>query len=104
MWVQCVCVCVCVLERWQVHACVYKCKCVRTSVCVCVDACGSVRVLYVCILAPLSTLCGTVSGDADLFLSRLINEEIKVSVSQSRHKDTGGAGGGSDTQLVPLKF
>ena len=47
------------------------------------------HVLYVCILGPLSTLCGTVSGDADLFLSRLINEEIKVSVSQSRHKDTG---------------
>lgn len=61
-----------------------------------------VHVLYVCILVPLSTLCGTVSADADLFLSRLINEEIKVSVSQSRHKDTGR--GGSDTQLVPLKF
>ena len=47
------------------------------------------HVLYVCILPPLFTLCGTVSGDADLFLSRLLNEEIKVSVSQSRHKDTG---------------
>lgn len=70
-----------------------------------------VHVLYVCTLAPLSTLCGAASEDADLFLSRLINEEIKVSVSQSRHKDTGGVGGGgleggggSDTQLVPLKF
>lgn len=31
----------------------------------------------------------------DLFLSRLINEEIKVSVSQSRHKDTGKWGGGN---------
>lgn len=55
------------------------CRCTRERV----------HVLYVCILAPLFTLCGTVSGDSDLFLSRLINEEIKVSVSQSRHKDTG---------------
>lgn len=46
---------------------------------------------------PLSTLCGTVSGDPDLFLSRLINEEIKVSVSQSRDKDTGTLEGGDQT-------
>lgn len=36
-----------------------------------------------------SRSCGRASGDSDLFLSRLINEEIKVSASQSRHKDTG---------------
>ena len=67
------------------------CRCMRERV----------HVLYVCILAPLFTLCGSVSGDSDLFLSRLINEEIKVSVSQSRHRHREG---GSDTQLVPLKF
>lgn len=46
------------------------------------------HVLYVvCMLLPLFTLCSTVHGDLDLFLSRLINEEIKVNVSQSRQKD-----------------
>lgn len=67
--------------------------CVYIGMRACKALCRSMRervhVLYVCILAPLFTLCGTVSGDSDLFLSRLINEEIKVSVSQSRHKDTG---------------
>lgn len=66
------------------HVCKALCRYLRECV----------HVLYVCIFAPLSTLCGTVSGDTDLFLSRLINEEIKVSVSQSRHKDTGTFEGG----------
>lgn len=44
-------------------------------------ACG------VCILLPCFTLCGTVRGDLDSCTSRLINEEIKVRASQSRHKD-----------------
>lgn len=38
--------------------------------------------------AHYSRFCGRAGGDPDLFLSRLINEEIKVSASQSRHKDT----------------
>lgn len=69
--------------------------CIGMHVCkaLCRDMRECVHVLYVCILAPLSPLCGTVSRDTDLFLSRLINEEIKVSVSQSRHKDTGKWGG-----------
>ena len=61
-----------------------------------ISVCGGVCVshlLYVCSLFPLSMLCGTVSGDADLLLSRLINIEIKVSVFQSRHEDTGREGG-----------
>lgn len=88
------------------HVCVYTETSlhigIRVGMALCRCTRERVHILYVCILAPLSMLCGNVSVDADLFLSRLINEEIKVSVSQSRHKDTGR--GGSDTQLVPLKF
>lgn len=76
-------------------------QCGRTYTCV---------KLHICFYTPqILELCGTVSWDAYLLLSRLINEEIKVSVSQFRYKDTGGWWGGrgwvgSDTQLVPLKF
>lgn len=70
--------------------CVHTCVGVRKALCRYMREC--VHVMYVCMLAPLSMLCDRVSGDTDLFLSRLINEEIKVSVSQSRHKDTGKGG------------
>lgn len=44
----------------------------------------------VCTLCPIiHAFVGARARDSDLFLSRLINEEIKVSASQSRHKDTG---------------
>lgn len=44
----------------------------------------------VCTLGPIiHAFVGARARDSDLFLSRLINEEIKVSASQSRHKDTG---------------
>lgn len=72
-----------------VEMCMYIGMRVCKALCRCMRECVCVHVLYVCILAPLFTLYGSVSGDSDLFLSRLINEEIKVSVSQSRHKDTG---------------
>lgn len=51
------------------------------------DACA--RTVMFARSAHYSRFCGRASGDSDLFLSRLINEEIKVSASQSRHKDTG---------------
>lgn len=108
VWAYRVCVCapvhacqnrcgnVCTGRAWRMFASVQAQMCMYTGfararssawmVCVCVYVC---MYCNVCILAPLFTLCGTVSGDSDLFLSRLINEEIKVSVSQSRHKDTG---------------
>lgn len=44
----------------------------------------------VCTFGPIiHAFVGARARDSDLFLSRLINEEIKVSASQSRHKDTG---------------
>lgn len=53
--------------------------------------------LHICFYASqIFELCGTVSCDAYLLLSRLINEEIKVSVSQFRYKDTGGWWGEGD--------
>lgn len=59
-------ICMCVLRLAGVYAC---------------------TVCSVCIPLPLFTLCGIVCMDLNLFMSRLINEEIKVSTSQSRHKD-----------------
>lgn len=61
------------------YACVQSCVDVRGS--------ASMYCMYCLHASPYYSCFVALSGDSDLFLSRLINEEIKVSVSQFRHKD-----------------
>lgn len=59
-------------------------KCICTLVHRSLEGMCARTVCCVCILLPLFT---PLQHCSDVFLSRLINEEIKVSVSQSRQKD-----------------
>ena len=83
----------------NVCACAYRCinkapACVgKMSMYISMCVFGSRSTIYVYALFLWSALCGSVSSNADLLLSRLISEEIKVSVSQSRREDTGRDGG-----------
>lgn len=79
-----------VLTNVEVQLCVYVCA--RAGACVCRSRCSNVcaGLCMAYILWYLwmqgKRVC-TLVCDLDLFMSRLINEEIKVSASQSKHKD-----------------